>query len=82
MVFLQDAGDPLALEPPDGVFLREGFEGSLHHALAAGVSLCQRTDAFEGIGEITAASSGNGHLGEGLGTGFKHGYSQLWCQAP
>ena len=82
VVFLQDAGNSLAFEPPDSVFLRESLEGALHHALASGISLSQRADAFKGIGKVAAASAGDGDLGQRLGAGLEHGDRQLRCQAP
>ena len=77
VVFLKDAGNAVGGEPADGVFLRKSLQGALHYSFAAGIGFLQRTDAFEGIGEVAPAAAGNGHLREGLGTGFKHRHGKL-----
>ena len=67
LVVLCDQGHTMALEPSHRGVVVKLVEEPLHELMAAGIDLAEVADLGEGVGEVAAAATRHGHLGQDLG---------------
>lgn len=67
LVGLCDQGYTMAPEPGHRVVVVKLVEEPLHELMATGIDLAEVADLGEGVGEVAAAATRHGHLGQDLG---------------